>query len=118
MAFKPHAADGHRALSVMTREKAREDSAAPDIEIQMIAHGYARAQKGYMAMAVVPSVQKVLDKAGISINDVKVIKTSNFVTINDIYLADQMGVDVNGSALIFGHSRAPTAGGLITPFSS
>jgi acetyl-CoA acetyltransferase len=71
-----------------------------------------------MAMAVVPAAQMALDNAGISIRDVKVIKTHNPFAANDIYLADQMGIDVNsfnnfGSSLIFGHPQAPTAGRLI-----
>jgi acetyl-CoA acetyltransferase len=68
-----------------------------------------------MAMAVVPAAQMALDKAGISVNDIKVIKTHNPFAANDIYMADQMGLDVNGfnnygSSLIYGHPQAPTAG--------
>ncbi len=69
-------------------------------------------------MAVVPAAQMALDRAGISIKDVKVIKTHNPFAANDIYLADQMKIDVNafnnfGSSMIFGHPQAPTAGRLI-----
>ncbi len=71
-----------------------------------------------MAMAVVPAAQMALDKAGISINEVKVIKTHNPFAANDIYLAREMNIDVNGinnygSSLVFGHPQAPTAGRLI-----
>ena len=71
-----------------------------------------------MAMAVVPAAQMALDKAGISVKDVKVIKTHNPFSANDIYMADQMGIDVNGfnnygSSLIYGHPQAPTAGRLV-----
>ncbi len=34
LALKPHPANGHRGISVMTRDKAREFSADPDIEIR------------------------------------------------------------------------------------
>ncbi len=69
-------------------------------------------------MAVVPAAQMALDRAGININDVKVIKTHNPFAANDIYLARQMNIDINsfnnyGSSLIFGHPQAPTAGRLI-----
>ena len=69
-------------------------------------------------MAVVPAAKMALDKAGISIKDAKVIKTHNPFAANDIYLADQMDIDVNGfnnfgSSIIFGHPQAPTAGRLI-----
>ena len=39
---------------VTTREKAKDLSADPDIEIQVVSYGYARAKKGFMAAAVVP----------------------------------------------------------------
>ena len=69
-------------------------------------------------MAVVPAAQMALERAGIFIDDVTVIKTHNPFAANDIYLADQMKIDVNsfnnfGSSLIFGHPQAPTAGRLI-----
>ncbi|MDM8523571.1 thiolase family protein [Desulfococcaceae bacterium HSG8] len=110
-----HPADGNVGVVVATREKAKELSADPGIEIQVISYGYARAKKGFMAMAVVPAVRMALEKAGISINDVKAVKTHNPFAANDIYLANEMGIDVNsfnnyGSPLVFGHPQAPTAG--------
>lgn len=113
-----HPADGHCAVTVTSREKARDLSSDPAVEIQIISYGYSRAKKGYMAMAVVPAAQMALEKAGIGIGDVKAIKTHNPFAVNDIYFADQMGIDVNGfnnygSSLVFGHPQAPTAGRLI-----
>ncbi|MEW6230129.1 MAG: thiolase family protein, partial [Bacillota bacterium] len=110
-----HPADGHCAVTVTTLEKARELSADPNITIQVISYGFARAKKGFMAMAVVPAVQMAMEKAGISIKDVKAIKTHNPFAANDIYLAKQLGIDVNsfnnyGSSLIYGHPQGPTAG--------
>jgi acetyl-CoA C-acetyltransferase len=113
-----HPADGNCGLIVTTREKAKELSKDSSKDAQIVSYGYARAKKGYMAMAVVPAAQMALDNAGISIKDVKVIKTHNPFAANDIFFADQMGIDVNsfnnfGSSLIFGHPQAPTAGRLI-----
>jgi acetyl-CoA acetyltransferase len=113
-----HPADGHCAVTVTTREKAQELSADPGVEIQLVSYGYARAKKGYMAMAVVPAVRMALEKAGIGINDVKAIKTHNPFAANDVYLSQQMNIDINsfnnyGSSLVFGHPQAPTAGRLI-----
>jgi acetyl-CoA acetyltransferase len=110
-----HPADGNCALTVTTREQAQALSADPKIEIQVVSYGYARTKKAFMAMAVVPAAQMALDKAGIKIGDVKAIKTHNPFAANDIYLADQMNIDVNsfnnyGSSLVFGHPQAPTAG--------
>jgi acetyl-CoA acetyltransferase len=110
-----HPADGNCAVIVTTREKAKELSSDPKMEIRIVSYGYARTKKGFMAMAVVPAVKMALDKAGITVKDVKAIKTHNPFAANDIYLAKQMNIDVNGfnnygSSLIYGHPQAPTAG--------
>lgn len=110
-----HPADGNCGIVVTTRDKAKELSADPKVEIQVISYGYARAKKGFMAMAVVPAVRMALEKANISIKDAKVIKTHNPFAANDLYLAKEMNIDVNsfnnyGSPLIYGHPQAPTAG--------
>ena len=113
-----HPADGHCAITVATREKAKELSADPDVEIQVVSYGYARVKKAFMAAAVYPAVQMALDGAGISAADVKAVKTHNPFAANDIHLANNLGIDVNsmnnyGCSLIFGHPQGPTAGRLI-----
>jgi acetyl-CoA acetyltransferase len=113
-----HPADGHCALVVTTREKARELSADPATEIQIVSYGYSRAKPAHMAMAVYPACQKALENAGIPVGDVKAIKTHNPFAANDIYLSRELKVDINdmnnyGSSLIFGHPQGPTAGRLI-----
>ncbi len=113
-----HPADGNCGLSVTTREKARELSANPNLEIQIIAFGFARAKKGFMAAAVAPSAQMALDNAGLKASDVAVVKTHNPFAANDVVMGKVMGLDVNnmnnyGSSLIYGHPQAPTGGRLI-----
>ena len=61
---------------------------------------------------------RALENAGIGASDVSVIKTHNPFAANDIHLADNLGIDVNGmnnygSSLIYGHPQGPTAGRLI-----
>jgi len=113
-----HPADGHCAITVTTREKAKELSADPDVEIQVVSYGYARTKPAFMAAAVYPAAQMALDRAGIAAGDVKAIKTHNPFAANDVYLADKLGIDVNsmnnyGCSLIFGHPQGPTGGRLI-----
>ncbi len=108
-----HPADGNCAIVVTTRDKAKEMSDDPGIEIQVVSYGYARTKKGFMAMAVVPAVQMALEKADISVNNVKAIKTHNPFAANDLYMAKELGIDVNGfnnygCSLVFGHPQAPT----------
>ena len=111
-------ADGNCGLSVTTREKARELSAEPNLEIQIVSYGFARTKKGFMGAAVAPSAQMALAKAGLKPSDLGAIKTHNPFASNDLVLAQVLGLDVNamnnyGSSLIFGHPQAPTGARLI-----
>jgi acetyl-CoA C-acetyltransferase len=113
-----HPADGNCAVVVTTQGKAKELSADPKIEIQVVTYGYHRSKKAHMAMAVVPAAEMALEKAGIKVSDAVVIKTHNPFAANDVYMAEQMKIDVNsfnnyGSSLIYGHPQAPTAARLI-----
>jgi acetyl-CoA acetyltransferase len=110
-----HPADGHCAVMVTTQDRAKELSADKDVEIQILSYGYARTKPAHMAAAVLPAVQMALDGAGIKVDDVKAIKTHNPFGVNDVFLADKLGIDVNtmnnyGCSLIFGHPQGPTAG--------
>jgi acetyl-CoA acetyltransferase len=105
-------------MIVTTREKARKLSRDPKIEIQMLSFGEGRAKKGYMAQAIVPAAQQALSRAGISIEDLTVIKTHNPFAVNDIYFSREMGVKVEamnnyGSSLVWGHPQGPTGTRLI-----
>ena len=113
-----HPADGNCGFIVTTRERARELSIDPAIEIQIVSYGFARAKKAYMAQAPVPAAQMALKNAGLKVEDMKAIKTHNPFSVNDLYMSKQMGVDVMGmnnygSSLIYGHPQSPTAGRLI-----
>ncbi|MEX1298778.1 MAG: thiolase family protein [Desulfotignum sp.] len=113
-----HPADGSCGVIVTTKEQSARMSQNPELDARVVSYGYARAKKGFMAMAVVPAAQMALEKAGITIQDVGVIKTHNPFAANDIFMADQMGIDLSfmnnyGSSLVFGHPQAPTAGRLI-----
>ncbi|MBW1690306.1 MAG: thiolase family protein [Deltaproteobacteria bacterium] len=111
-------ADGNCGIIVTTRDKARELSADPKIEIQVVSYGFARAKKGYMAMAPVPASEMALKHAGITVKDLKAVKTHQPFAVNDINMATKMGMDVNwmnnyGNSMIYGHPQGPTAGRII-----
>ena len=110
-----HPADGNCGMIVTSKERAAEVSADPARDIQVVSYGFSRAEKAHMAKAVVPAAQMALDKAGISMNDIRVVKTHNPFAANDIYLADRMNISPAsfnnfGSSIVFGHPQAPTAG--------
>jgi acetyl-CoA acetyltransferase len=111
-------ADGNCGMIVADREHARRWSADERIEIQVLSYGQARAKKGFMAMATVPAARAALDTAGVTIDDVKTIKTHNPFALNDVYLSREMGIAIDrfnnyGSSLIFGHPQGPTGTRLI-----
>jgi len=111
-------ADGNCGVIVTSQEKAKELSADPSIEIQIVSYGFARAEKARMAKAPVPAAKMALDSAGLSIDDIKVIKMHDPFTVNDLYFAKQFNIGVDrvnnyGSSLIYGHPQGPTAGRLI-----
>jgi acetyl-CoA acetyltransferase family protein len=111
-------ADGNCGIIVTTRDKAKEISADPNIEIQVVSYGFARAKKAYMAAAPVPAAEMALKNAGITVKDLKAVKTHQPFAINDINMAQKMGIDVNwmnnyGNSLIYGHPQGPTAGRII-----
>ena len=113
-----HPADGNCGITVTTRDKARELSSDPKIDIQVVSYGYAREKPAFMAAAVYPSAKMALESAGIGSADIKVIKTHNPFAANDIHLANNLKIDLNtmnnfGCSMIYGHPQGPTGGRLI-----
>ena len=113
-----HPADGNCGFIITTRERARELSADPHMEIQIISYGFSRAKRAYMAQAPVPAAEMALKNAGLKITDMKAVKTHNPFAVNDINMSRQMKFDVMwmnnyGSSMIYGHPQGPTAGRII-----
>lgn len=110
-----HPADANAAVIVARRDKAKELSADPSVEIQILSYGFSRAAKGFMPMAPVPAARMALEKAGLKIDQMKAIKSHNPFVANDLYFAKEFGIDgasMNnyGSPLVYGHPQGPTAG--------
>lgn len=108
-------ADGNCGIIVTTRDRARELSLDPSIEVKIISYGYARVKPAFMPAAPVPASEMALSTANLSIRDIKAIKTHNPFATNDLNFAKKFGIDVmkmnnNGSSLIYGHPQGPTAG--------
>jgi acetyl-CoA acetyltransferase len=108
-----HPADGNAGLIVTTKAKAKELSQNKDVTIQLFSYGYARAKKARMAAAVTPAAQMALANAGVSVAQLKAVKTHNPFSVNDIIMRRLMGIpeaifNNYGSSLIFGHPQGPT----------
>lgn len=112
-----HPADGTAGMVVCSKDRAKAWSKGAE-PVRLLSYGLARVEKGFMAKAVVPAAKRALDAAGVSIKDVRVVKTHNPFAVNDIYFARQLGIDAAGfnnlgSSLIYGHPQAPTGTRLI-----
>jgi len=108
-----HPADGNSGVVMTSRERARELSRDRSIEIQVLGFGQARAKKGFMAQATVPAARSALNAVGVSLSNIKALKTHNPFAVNDIYLARELGIPLEsfnnyGCSLIFGHPQGPT----------
>jgi acetyl-CoA acetyltransferase len=111
-------ADGNVGVIVTTKEKAVEMSRDRGISVRVLSYGQARADKGFMPAANVPASRLALKRAGITMDDVKAVKTHNPFSVNDIYFAREMGIELSamnryGSSLVWGHPQAPTGARLI-----
>ncbi|HLE61349.1 MAG TPA: hypothetical protein VI700_07415 [Thermoanaerobaculaceae bacterium] len=108
-----HASDGMAALLVTTKEKAKELSARPEIEISLVGRGEVRALPALMPEAPLLAVQKLLGEVGLSIHDMAVVKNHNPFAVNDVIFAKVLGYDwrrmnTTGSPLVWGHPQGPT----------
>ncbi len=108
-----HPADGNAGMIVTTKERAAELSHDKNITIQIIAYGFARAEKAHMPEAASIAAKKTLDNAGITVADLKVVKTHNPFSVNDLAMSKLLEVDEAifnnyGSSMIFGHPQGPT----------
>jgi acetyl-CoA acetyltransferase family protein len=108
-------ADGNCGIIVTTRDKAKELSSDPKVEVQIVSYGFSRVKPMFMPAAPIPAAEMALAKAGIKVTDLKAVKTHNPFAVNDIAFARKTGYDVmkmnnNGSSLIYGHPQGPTAG--------
>ncbi len=111
-------ADGNASIVLTTRDKARELSRDPNIEIKVLSYAETRVKRGFMAKAVVPAAQGALERADLMLEDIKAIKTHTPFAVNDVYFCRQMGLkfeDMNnyGCSLIWGHPQGPTGARLI-----
>ena len=112
-AGQTHPADGTAGMLITTADKARGLSNDPAIRISIVAFGQAREEPAWMPAAPIPASRRALALAGITIHDVKAVKSHNPFAVNDIIFAREMGIDVMtmnnyGCSLIWGHPQGPT----------
>ena len=107
-----HPADGNAAIVLASPERAKDFSRDPKIRVRLHGFGQSRAALAYMPEAPIPAAQRALAQAGLTIDQMKAIKTHNPFALNDILFSRTTGVALDkmnryGSSLVWGHPQAP-----------
>ena len=108
-----HASDGMATLLVASREKARELSPRPEVDIQFVAKAEVRTQPSLMPEAPAFAVQELLKRTGLAMDDMAVVKNHNPFAANDVIFTKITGYDWRkmnntGCPLVWGHPQGPT----------
>lgn len=108
-----HAADGMATLLVASPQKAKEISPRPEINIEFIAKVDIRTLHGLMPESPGMAVQKLLERTGLTMDDMAVVKNHNPFAVNDAIFAKTLNYDwakmnKTGCSLVWGHPQAPT----------
>ncbi len=108
-----HASDGVATLLVTTEGKAKELSSRPEVDIQLVAKSEVRTLPSLMPEAPALAVQKLLDRTGLTMADMAVVKNHNPFAVNDVIFAKVLDYDWHkmnktGCPLVWGHPQGPT----------
>lgn len=108
-----HASDGMATLLVTDVEKAKELSTNPEIDIRFVGKMEVRTLPSLMPEAPVLAVKKLLNRTGLTMDDIAVVKNHNPFAVNDAIFAKEMKYDwrkmnTTGCSLVWGHPQGPT----------
>jgi len=108
-----HASDGMACLLVTSPEAARELSPRPEIEIALVAKAEVRTSPSLMPEAPAFAVAKLLERTGLKMDDIAVVKNHNPFAVNDAIFSKVVGYDwrkmnTTGCSLVWGHPQGPT----------
>lgn len=108
-----HASDGMAALLVASEDRAKELSLRPEINIEFVAKTEMRTHPSLMPEAPAFAVRKLLDKCGMTMADMAVVKNHNPFAVNDVIFSQVLDYDWEkmnntGCPLVWGHPQGPT----------
>ncbi|MHC4548079.1 MAG: thiolase family protein [Planctomycetota bacterium] len=108
-----HASDGMATLLVTTKERARELSPKPEIDIRFVAKTEVRTDPSLMPEAPALAVLDVLKQCDLTLDDMAVVKNHNPFAVNDVIFTQVTGYDwakmnKTGCPLVWGHPQGPT----------
>ncbi|MDA1185880.1 MAG: thiolase family protein [Acidobacteria bacterium] len=103
--------DAAAAVVVMSAEKARELGLTP--RLRWVARGVSGVDPSVMGIGPVPSTRKVLQKTGMTLNDIDQIELNEAFAAQALYVIRELGMDiektnVNGSGISLGHAIGAT----------
>ncbi|MFE4813753.1 thiolase family protein [Peribacillus simplex] len=109
--------DAASALVIMSREKAVELGIKPLATIR--AQAVAGVDPNYMGIGPVPAIRKVMEKSGLSLNEMDIIEINEAFAAQVIACNRELDmnperVNVNGGAIAHGHPLGATGAILIT----
>ncbi len=108
-----HASDGMATLLVTDRERVTQLSPRPEIDIQLVAKTEVRTYPSLMPEAPALAVQKLLERTGLTMDDIAVAKDHNPFAVNDVIFSkifnyDWKKMNNTGCPLVWGHPQGPT----------
>ncbi|MHC4941364.1 MAG: beta-ketoacyl-[acyl-carrier-protein] synthase family protein, partial [Planctomycetota bacterium] len=108
-----HASDGMATLLVTSKDRVKDLSPRPEIDIRFVAKTEMRTDPSLMPEAPAFAVQKVLKMAGLTMDDMAVVKNHNPFAVNDVVFSQIMDYDwrkmnKTGCPLVWGHPQGPT----------
>lgn len=108
-----HASDGMAALLVASEDRAKELSLRPEINIEFVGKTEMRTHPSLMPEAPAFAVRKLLDKCGMTMADMAVVKNHNPFAVNDVIFSQVLDYDWEkmnntGCPLVWGHPQGPT----------
>jgi acetyl-CoA C-acetyltransferase len=109
--------DGAAAVLVMSEEKARERGLKPRARI--VASAVAAVRPEIMGLAPIPAVRKVLETAGMTIDDIDLVEINEAFAAQVLPCRDELGIDpdnlnINGGAIALGHPFGMTGARIMT----
>jgi acetyl-CoA C-acetyltransferase len=98
--------DGAAALVVASEERARLMELAPMAKI--VSYASAGVDPRYMGMGPVPAIERALEKAELSLNDIDLFELNEAFAAQSVGVLKELGLDssrvnVNGGAIALGH---------------
>ncbi|MGE5701064.1 MAG: thiolase family protein [Clostridia bacterium] len=103
--------DGAAAVLLMSREKAEAEGLKPLLKVKAFAS--AGVEPNVMGIGPVPATRKVLEKAGLTLNDIGLIELNEAFAAQSLAVIkalelDPARVNVNGGAIALGHPVGAT----------